>query len=92
MELQQSGLHGLDFFLNVNENYGVEELGLPPEEAGNQVLSISDLQFHLMEDDLQQLQELVNPLQESHNYGIDLYLMTLQFVSECVRQNPHVYT
>ena len=61
----------------MNENYGVEELGLPPEEAGNQVLSISDLQFHLMEDDL--------------NYGIDLYLMTLQFVSECVRQNPHVY-
>ena len=61
----------------MNENYGVEELGLPPEEAGNQVLSISDLQFHLMEDDLQQLQELVNPLQESHNYCIDLYLMTL---------------
>ena len=91
LELQQSGLHGLDFFLNVNENYGVEELGLPPEEAGNQVLSFSDLQFHLMEDDLQQLQELVNPLQESRNYGIDLYLMTLQFVGECVRQNPHVY-
>ena len=43
----------------MNENYGVEELGLPPEEAGNQVLNISDLQFHLMEDDLQQLQELV---------------------------------
>ena len=60
LKLQQSGLHGLDFFLNVNENYGVEELGLPPEEAGNQVLSISDLQFHLMEDNLQQLQELVN--------------------------------
>ena len=58
LELQQSALHGLDFFLNVNENYGVEELGLPPEEAGKQVLSISDLQFHL-EDDLQQLQELV---------------------------------
>ena len=75
----------------MNENYGVEELGLPPEEAGNQVLDITDLQFHLMEDDLQQLQELVNPLQESHNYGIDLYLTTLQFVGECVRQNPHVY-
>ena len=25
LELQQSRLHGLDFFLNVNENYGVEE-------------------------------------------------------------------
>ena len=44
LELQQSGLYGLDVFLNVNENYGVEELGLSPEEAGNQMVSISDLQ------------------------------------------------
>ena len=44
LELQQSGLHSLDFFLNVNENYGFEELGLSPEEAGNQMVSIYDLQ------------------------------------------------
>ena len=34
----------MNFFLNVNENYGVEELGLSPEAAGNQMVSISDLQ------------------------------------------------
>ena len=42
-ELQQSGLHGLDFFLNVNEVLK-KELGLSLEEAGNQMVSISDLQ------------------------------------------------
>ena len=44
LELQQSGLHGLDFFLSENENYGVEEQGLSPEKAANQMVSISDLQ------------------------------------------------
>ena len=42
LELQQSCLHGLDFFLNVNLNYGVEELGLLPEEAGNQRCMVSN--------------------------------------------------
>jgi hypothetical protein len=33
LQLQRSGLHGLDFFSAVDDQYGVEEVGLPPEET-----------------------------------------------------------
>ena len=39
LELQQSGLRGLDFFENVDENYGVEEMGLPSEQSSYQDVS-----------------------------------------------------
>ena len=89
--LQQSGLRGLDFFENVDENYGVEEMGLPSEQSSYQNVSNSSLYFHLVESDFNQLQQLVDPTQQSQNYGIDLYLLTLQFVSDCVEQNPDIY-
>ena len=90
LELQQSGLHGLDFFENVDENYCVEEMGLPPEQSSYQDVSNPSLYFHLVESDFNQLQQLVDPTQ-SQNYGIDLYLLTLQFVSDCVEQNPDIH-
>ena len=91
LELQQSGLRGLDFFENVDENYGVEEMGLPSEQSSYQNVSNSSLYFHLVESDFNQLQQLVDPTQQSQNYGIDLFLLTLQFVSDCVEQNPDIY-
>ena len=69
---QQSGLRGLDFFENVDENYGVEEMGLPSEQSSYQNVSNSNLYFHLVESDFNQLQQLVDPTQQSQNYGIDL--------------------
>ncbi len=90
LQLQHSGLRGLDFFQSVDESYGIEEIGLPTCEAGHQ--DVSSLQFHLLNEDLLHLQERVNPVQDSQSYGIDLYIMTLQFVGECVRCNPQVYS
>jgi len=31
LQLQTSNLHGLDFFSNVDDTYGIEEVGLPSE-------------------------------------------------------------
>lgn len=91
LQLQQSGLRGLDFFSTVDvQQYGVEEVGLPPEE--NYEVTFSVNRFMLVQTHLLQLQRVINPIQESQNYGIELFMRTRQFVYECVRQNPRVYS
>jgi len=85
LKLQWSGIHGLDFFQVVDESYDVEEVGLPLEHPHFQNVSNSDLKFHLVKSDFHQPQQLVDHMQQSLNYGIGLYLMTLQFVADCVK-------
>jgi hypothetical protein len=70
-------LRGLDFFSVVSEHYGVEEVGLPPDDE-------VENRFTLDHGDFLRLQHLVNPL---HSYGIDLYTATREFVYDAVRQN-----
>lgn len=89
LQLQQSGMCALDFFSDADEQYGVEEVGLPPEE--DYEVTFSENRFRLEQTDLLQLQRLVNPLQESRNYGIELFERSRAFVYECVHQNPRVY-
>ncbi len=90
LRLQESGLHGLDFFTDVDSFYGVEELGLPSEDS--QGVQIPENSFCLREDHFRQLQGHVDPLQESPNYGIDLYVRTVEFSLDCIDQNPSVYS
>ncbi len=84
---------GLDFFADVNDAYGVDEVGLPPQD-NDQItqVTLSRMTFCLVEEDLLRLKQLVNPLQQSHNFGIDLYETTLEFVCQCVSLNPSVYS
>ena len=79
LQLQQAGLHGLDFFHDVDDSYGLEELGLPPDDQTGEV-NIAEVHFRLVDDDFRRLQQLVNPLQESHSYGTDLYGNTLHLL------------
>lgn len=90
LQLQRSGLRGLDFFSAVNDHYGVEEVGLPPE-GGDGEVTFDQNRFTLESGDLARLRALVHPLQESHSYGIDLYERTRECVHDTVRQNPQVY-
>ena len=81
LQLQKSGLRGLDFFSVVDGNYGVEEVGLPSEDDSNQVTcTFLENRFSLEVRHLQELQGLVNPLSESECYGIDLYERAKEFV------------
>ena len=89
LRLQRSGLLALDFFSTVGERYGVEEHGLSSE--GDAEVTFSENQFRLEVNDLLHLQHLFNPLQESPNYGIDVYEGVRDFVYECVRQSPEFY-
>ena len=90
LRLQESGLHGLDFFTDVDDFYGVEELGLPSESR--EEVQIPKNRFRLRGDHFSQLQAHLDPLQESPNYGIDLYDRTVEFLLDCINQHPSVYS
>lgn len=92
LRLRSSGLVALDFFDNVSEDYGIEEDGLSTDETESNGVSIPECSFNLDSEHLQQLQRQVNPLQDSENYGIELFEQTLQFIHLIVSQNPDVYS
>ena len=69
-------------FEQVADDYGVIEDGLAMEESlsEGEGVPIPRSTIELHEEQFQQLQNLVNPLSESTNYGIDLYLETIHFL------------
>ena len=84
--LQRSGLTALDFFSRVDENYGYEEEGIAvPEDTG---VEVPIVQFQLLDEHYAELQEAVNPLQRSDNYGLDLYENTISFITGLAAQHP----
>ena len=78
----------MDFFDNVDSSYGTVEQGLVAEDDGVQV---PHCEFSLTEEHYIELQQAVDPLQSSDNYGIELYEQTLGFITLVVGQNPTVY-
>ena len=69
--------------------YGVTEEGLATDEDTSSV-DIPENTFHLDDEHFEQLRQVIDPLSESENYGIDLYLQTLDFFRSLIRQNPGV--
>ena len=90
LRLQLSGLTALDFFEDVDGQYGIEEEGLAASEESNAV-SVPVVRFGLIDEDLHQLQHEVIPLADSQNYGIDLYERTVNFIQHVVSQNQQMY-
>ena len=90
LRLQRSGLAALDFFEAVDEEYGLEEEGLVPNEDVGVVVPHNT--FALVDEHQQELLQSVNPLVDSNNYGIELYEQTLQFVRLKVHQHPLLYS
>lgn len=80
LQLQQSGLAAMDFFEQVSEDYGVTEDGLATDENSSEGVPIPRSTIELSELKFQQLQNLVNPLPESTDYGISLYQEVVQYL------------
>ena len=68
----------VDFLEEVSDRYGVDEDGLPVDYSG---LEIPEGAFTLTPEQLSNLQQMVYPLSESNNYGIDLYEEALFFIN-----------
>ena len=78
--MQHSNLTALDFFDTVDVTYGVDDdEGLVLDEE-NITVVVPDIMYHISEDHLHCLQQCVDPLAPSDNYGIDIYEHTLQFL------------
>ena len=91
LQLRHSGSVAVDFFEEVGDSYGVEELGYSVEDAVGTV-EVPQCTFALEEDHFLQLRQEVNPLSDSDNFGIELYEETLLFISHVVLQNPAMYS
>lgn len=88
LRLQRSELVALDFFEGVNESYGIAEEGLT---TNSEAVEIPENTFTLRDDHLQELNRRIDPLCDSSNYGIDLYLQTLNYFRSVIRENPGLY-
>ena len=88
LTLQRSGLIALDFFDQVDEDYGVEEEGLHVHDEG---VSVPESAFQLNSEHLQQLEHEVNVNTPSTNYGIDLYQAAVEVINEIIVHNQATY-
>ena len=77
--LQNSGISALDFFHSVDEMYGVDPDG--PIPLSDQSVLVPQTQLKFSDSDIQLLKQRVDPCGITENYGIDLYELTLQFIS-----------
>ena len=78
LQLQRSGIHAVDFLNKSIGTYGMEDDGLLPSAADEVVVPTTT--FTLSEEQLSLLQQTVDPLSDSANHGIDLYLDTLHLI------------
>lgn len=80
LQLQNSGLVAFDFFDSVPEDYGVDRDSISATEDSLEGVSVPRNQIELTDMELEQLQNSVNPLSNSDNYGIDIYLQAVSFL------------
>ena len=81
--LQQSGLAALDFFEEVDENYGIEEAGLPNNDC-SETVNVSPVKFQLSEVYFRHLTATVKPLANNDNFGIDIFQQVMQYIDSVV--------
>lgn len=79
LQLRLSGLTALDFFEPVEEWYGRSpEDPMPHVEVDS--VTIPEVRFALQSNELERLSAMINPLQESNNYGIELYCSVVDYL------------
>ena len=79
--LQNSGLAAMDFFLSVDEDYGVDPNGPNAvEDEDDGCIAIPQTTLKFSESDASLLRQNVDPLAPSQNYGLELYEQTLNVI------------
>ena len=82
IQLRNEGLTALDFFESVNELYGVENNVMvnSDDEDDDEGVEIPSVNISLSNEQIGQLQSTVNPLATSPEFGIDLFMQTLELL------------
>ena len=86
LQLHSSGNTALDFFSAVDDTYGIDfgdALSLPEENS----VVVPQSQLVIPDVTLQSLQDQIDPLTNSDNYGIELYEQTVAFIEQALHLN-----
>lgn len=79
LQLHSSGLAAVDFFDDVDDHYGTsldDQIPVPEMDS----ITVPQGRLSLRPNEFEQLQAVVNPLQQSDNYGIELYLSVVEYL------------
>ena len=82
LRLQMSGLTAMDLFDVVEGSYGIDEEETSPDAEQEERVAIPPSRFHIPASDLTDLQQEIDPLTQSENYGIELYESVLDFLQQ----------
>lgn len=80
LQLRQSNHTALDFYEQVNENYGIDEEGMGTRD--DEGVSIPHSTISLSEEQSSQLHQQINPMTDDRNFGIDLYQEVVAFLHD----------
>jgi hypothetical protein len=81
LQLQNAGLAALDFFDSVSNDYGIDRDSYSvTEDSSVEGVPVPRNPTPVTDRELEQLQDMVNPLGNSDNYGIDIYLQVVSFL------------
>ena len=79
LRLYSSGLVALDFFDNVSSTFGTsDDDPMPPIESDSVI--VPETRFSLEPALFEQLKRTIDPLQQSENYGIDIFIAVKQYI------------
>ena len=71
----------MDFFDSVPETYGIDsDLGVSGDEDDAEGVVIPPTEIDLSSENIGELQSRVNPLSDSDEFGVDLFMQILQIV------------
>ena len=77
---KQGGMPALDYFLPVDDEYGVENAGCCSQIDQSNSISVPEVQVNVTEEMLEVLKQSVDPLGDSNNFRIDLYEIVLNLL------------
>lgn len=82
LRLRNAGSTALDFFDAVPDTYGIEGEGVAngSSDSDEEGVVVPPVCFELTEEQFSLLQRTVNPLSTSEEFGIDLYIQTLEYL------------
>ena len=82
--MRNAGLTTLDFFQTVSELYGIDDNVMVNSSDGsrddNEGVEVPSINISLTEGQRIQLQSTINPLTTSQEFGVDLYMRTLDIL------------
>lgn len=78
LQLRHAGLVALDFLDEVPDGYGIDEDGVSVDESEG--VQVPRNALEISESQLEQLRQSINPLGQCQDYGISIYLQTIQFL------------